>query len=81
MIYEISQALTDKSDWDALKRCIAVPDAVDYRDDVSSAAAQQLLRFHTGGDVAAVCGPAVMDDSDVANKMGACELESERTEW
>jgi hypothetical protein len=60
-IQQISQALTDKSDWDALHRSIAFPDGVDFHDYVCTDAKTAVCEVPTGGDgVAATCGHAAM---------------------
>jgi hypothetical protein len=59
---------SDTNDWEALTRCISIPDGVNFHDYVSI------------DDNAAVSDVpsdrAVTDNSDDERKIGACELES-----
>jgi hypothetical protein len=70
---------SDKNNWDALKRCISVPDGVTFHDYVSIDDNAAVSEVPSDRDiVAAVSGRAVTDDSDDEREIGACELESER---
>jgi hypothetical protein len=82
----------DKSDWDALTRCISIPDGVDFNDYVSiddNAAVSEVpgdrdivaavSEVPSDRDiVAAMSDHAVIDGSDDEHEIGAYELESER---
>jgi hypothetical protein len=67
---------SDKNDWDALTRCIPIPDGVNFHDYESIDDNTAVSEVPNDRDVA-VSGPAVTDDSDDEHKIGVCELESE----
>jgi hypothetical protein len=70
---------SDKSDWEALTRCISIPDGVSFHDYVSIDDNAASAEVPSGRDiVAAVCDHAITDDSDDEREISACELESER---
>ena len=69
----------DKNDWDALTRCISIPDAVDFNDYVPTDDNAAVSEVPSDRDiVAAVSDRAVIDGSDDEHEIGAYELESER---
>jgi hypothetical protein len=68
-----------KNDWDALTRCISIPDEVNFHDCVSIDDNATVSGVPSDRDiVAAVSDRAVTDDRDDEREIGACELESER---
>jgi hypothetical protein len=70
---------SDKNDWDALTRCISIPDGVNFHDCVSVDDNAAVSEVPSDRDiVAAVSDRAVTDDSDDEREIGARELESER---
>src|SRR5215468_1902631 len=70
---------SDKNDWEALTRCISIPDGVNFHDYVSIDDNAAVSEVPSDRDiVTAVSDLAVTDDSDDEREIGACELESER---
>jgi hypothetical protein len=69
----------DKNDWDALTRCISIPDGVDFNDYVSTDDNEAVSEVPSDRDiVAAASDHATIVDSNDEHEISACELESER---
>jgi hypothetical protein len=69
---------SDKNDWDALTRCVSIPDGVNFHDYVSIDDNAVVSEAHSDCDiVAAVSDCAVTDGSNDEREIGMCELGSE----
>jgi hypothetical protein len=74
---DFASSVTDKSDWDALKRCISSPDVVEFNDSVS-VDNTDVSEVPTNRDIiTAVSGHTVTVESNDETKIGTCEVESE----
>jgi hypothetical protein len=70
---------SDTNAWDALTRCISIPDGVNFHDYVSIDDNAAVSEVPSDRDiVAAVSDRAITDDSDDEREIGVCELETER---
>jgi hypothetical protein len=69
---------SEKNAWDALTRCISIPDGVNFHGCVCVDDNATVSEVSSNcGIVAALSDRAITDDSNDEREIGACELESE----
>jgi hypothetical protein len=78
LICHISQAVTDRSDWDAIKHSISISNGVNFNDYVTVGNTTVVYEGPTDHDIVApMSARVVMDDSNDETGTCLCELENE----